>query len=519
MRLYPGQKLGQLRVERHLEHDLTSDTYKVVAPEAQEDWALQVFSDQAEADPGRLPTEVQHPNLVRIVQVLRIDGALALLIEYVEGVALQSVLEARPMSLPQVDALADGMLAGLEALHQAGHVHGEIRPGVVLLDLAGHAPVPRLLIPACAAPDAIGVQPSRQRGQSPEALRGQPMDARSDVWSLAALLFEMLAGRPAFIADDREGLREAITSGEVSELPDGLPDRVRLTLARCLRPDADERPADASEMRALWFAGHEAPDGLVSWADRRLEQDDETLSLSAHVPLLRQTYPVVDVLWSRGDAPDVEREPTPRPPRRRRASPRPTPPPSSETPPDPGQSAFDETPDPAPMPAETETQATAPPSPPRASSPPPRGLRLALVAWTVAISCVIIGVATLMCAFGVWGMFTEDRRPERRVVGQPSPAEVRWPDPPALDQASVPEGFVRVQLVAHSDAVRISWQDTEGGAISSGPLRSGDLTIVPTGKLAFAWASVTQRASCIIEVGPETRQLRLDGRAKQCSAY
>src|SRR5258705_1621922 len=98
---------------------------------------------------------------------------------------------------------------------------------------------------------AAGVILGTAAYMSPEQARGKPVDRRSDVWSFGCLLFECLAGRPAFSGDTVSDLIARILEREPdwSALPAGAPPRVREILRRCLRKEAEARPRDIRDVR------------------------------------------------------------------------------------------------------------------------------------------------------------------------------------------------------------------------------------------------------------------------------
>jgi len=155
-------------------------------------------------------------------------------------------------TLPREQALAvvEQIAGAIDAIHQAGLIHGDIRPQNILLNRGGRA----LVLEASVAGDFILEQ---RRGTiygdlpylTPERVRGEPSDARSDVYVLATLAFALLAGRPPFQGED-----EDIFAGHLEQQPPSLnsiapdmPASAAAVIDHALAKVAAERPATAGE--------------------------------------------------------------------------------------------------------------------------------------------------------------------------------------------------------------------------------------------------------------------------------
>ncbi len=149
---------------------------------------------------------LNHPNIAAIYGLEEADQTLHLVLELVEGETLVTRLQRGP--LPPREALALGIqiASAVEAAHERGVVHRDLKPGNVMLNAAGTAKVLDFgLAKSDSTPGAVGATattPGVILGtaayMSPEQARGKPVDRRSDVWSFGCVLFECFAGRPAF---------------------------------------------------------------------------------------------------------------------------------------------------------------------------------------------------------------------------------------------------------------------------------------------------------------------------------
>jgi TolB-like protein/tetratricopeptide (TPR) repeat protein len=177
--------------------------------------------------------------------------------ELLEGEPLAEQLKRGPMSVDRAVPIAVAMLAALNAIHARGIVHRDLKPsnvfltphGVKLLDFGLARPDVEATFDSAAGLTRPGIAMGTPRYMAPEALTGEPVDARSDLFAAAAILFEMLAGRPAF---GGRTVAEILTA-TLSEQPPALTgspavaavDRV---IRRALAKNPVERPASADAM-------------------------------------------------------------------------------------------------------------------------------------------------------------------------------------------------------------------------------------------------------------------------------
>ncbi|MBX3059905.1 MAG: protein kinase [Anaerolineae bacterium] len=185
---------------------------------------------------GQLLSELNHPNIVNMLALFEFDGQHHIVMEYVSGGSLRQLLEQQPQ-LPFAQALtiALELADALSRAHHLGIIHRDLKPENVLL-AAGHSP--RLTDFGLARlhhDDSRITQQGLFIGSpaymSPEALQGEDLDARGDIWSFGVLLFEMLAGQRPFAG-------EQVTAVITRILNDPVPDIERF------RPDTPPALAD-----------------------------------------------------------------------------------------------------------------------------------------------------------------------------------------------------------------------------------------------------------------------------------
>jgi serine/threonine protein kinase len=247
--------MGELFVVRDtsLDRDVA---VKVVLPEARADAAyMQRFQREA-----RAVAKLNNPHIVSAYQWGTLaDGAPYLVMELLEGEDLGALL--RKGRIPYTDAVryVRQACAGLAAAHAAGIVHRDLKPPNLFITTAQILKVLDFGIAkqlaATPEPDAqltqLGHVPGSPLYMAPEQIQGQPVDARTDLWALGVILFELLTGNPPFSGETLFELQQRITSapvpslrGSVPELPEGL----EAVVLRCLERGRDRRIASAVEL-------------------------------------------------------------------------------------------------------------------------------------------------------------------------------------------------------------------------------------------------------------------------------
>lgn len=217
-------------------------------------------ADDAEAaDMFRAQREVgesvRHPNLAQLLEAGEVGGLSYAVVELAERGTLDEFIGGRRRVDPEAALrLGADIARGLEALHDAGILHGDVKPGNVLIFNDGQAKLADfgLAGPASAEPLPPGaVTWASPWYASPERTAGLPEDARSDIYSLGATLYHAVAGRPPFDADTVEEIlrlhREQPVTNPCSDTPD-LPQPVCDLVLSLMEKDPQDRPATAADV-------------------------------------------------------------------------------------------------------------------------------------------------------------------------------------------------------------------------------------------------------------------------------
>ena len=247
-----------------------------------------------------------HPGIVAIYDTCSEAGTEAIVMELVPGQTLRERLdEPTPIDPWQAAGLAAQVAEALEAAHRAGLVHRDIKPANVLLAGDGRVKVADFGI-AKAMSEADLTHPGLMIGTAkyvaPEQVQGQPVDARTDIYSLGVVLYEMLCGRPPFEADGDAATALARLQRDPlrpRQVRPGVPKALEEVVCRSMERDPNARYGSAGELRAaLLSAGASAvgepdltmaqvsPDATgISVAEPRTT----TLGTAGSAPSFRQT--------------------------------------------------------------------------------------------------------------------------------------------------------------------------------------------------------------------------------------
>jgi serine/threonine protein kinase/tetratricopeptide (TPR) repeat protein len=216
---------------------------------------------------ARSASALNHPNICAVFDVgATDDGRTFIAMAHYEGQTLAQKLAEGPLAIDEIVAIAVQIADGLAAAHDKGIVHRDIKPANILITDRGHAIILDFgLAKLTGSLDLTksGATVGTAFYMSPEQLRGETIDHRTDVWSLAVVLYEMLTGSRPFDGEYEHAISYAILSGEPESLRKTRPD-VPAALAEIvqhgLEKDVEHRCASMSSMLdALRSLGDEAP--------------------------------------------------------------------------------------------------------------------------------------------------------------------------------------------------------------------------------------------------------------------
>ena len=193
---------------------------------------------------------LNEPNIVRVRDLVLTDDDGALILDFVAGRSLEARLaDGRPMSVAESVAIADQVGAALNAAHAAGIIHRDVKPGNVLLSPDGVARLTDFGIAQGGldetAVTATGTVVGTLRYLAPEQLRGELATASGDLYGLAAMTYEMIAGRPAYAATTPVALVDEQAAGPARLA--GVATGVERVVRRGMSSDPADRQASVDD--------------------------------------------------------------------------------------------------------------------------------------------------------------------------------------------------------------------------------------------------------------------------------
>jgi serine/threonine-protein kinase len=138
---------------------------------------------------------LSHPNVTTVFEVAEDDGRIYVVFEYVKGQSLRAEMGGRPMNVRRAVELAIQIADAVADAHGAGYVHGGLSPESVMITAKGHAKIPAFELASRGGFAPEGGEVRLRDYDAPEEAAGQPADDRSDIYSVGAMLYEMLTTR------------------------------------------------------------------------------------------------------------------------------------------------------------------------------------------------------------------------------------------------------------------------------------------------------------------------------------
>lgn len=226
---------------------------KLLAPQVRGE-AQQLFLQEA-----RVVGQLSHPAIITLhdMGIEESSQTPYLVMEYLEGQALDQILTKGPLPLPKACAWAAEMATALGVAHRKGIIHGDVKPANILTTAEGRVKLTDFGMARLASRDSVD---SPLLGTPaywcPEQIIGKAQDARSDLFSLGVVLYEMVTGRRPFDGDSLQAICGKILSTTPlppSQFNSSLPTTLDEVLAACLAKDPAARLADADELANLLY--------------------------------------------------------------------------------------------------------------------------------------------------------------------------------------------------------------------------------------------------------------------------
>jgi Tol biopolymer transport system component/predicted Ser/Thr protein kinase len=296
MALIPGTKLGPHEIQSTLGTGGMGEVYKARDTRLDRMVAIKILPADKVVDSGRkqrfileakAASALNHPHIVAIYDISNDNGVDFIVMEYVPGKSLEDLIPAKGLRSSEAMKYAIQIADAFAAAHAAGIVHRDLKPANVMVTNDGQVKVLDFGLAKLTGVDAgsIGAENATMTAHqqtvdgaivgtisymSPEQAEGKPVDARSDIFSFGAVLYEMLTGRKAFSGDSKISTLSAILTQEpkpLSEIIPGIPRDLEKVVQRCLRKDRDRRFQHMADLKVALQDAKEESDSGVSGTD------------------------------------------------------------------------------------------------------------------------------------------------------------------------------------------------------------------------------------------------------------
>jgi eukaryotic-like serine/threonine-protein kinase len=274
MALTSGTKLGPYEVVAPIGAGGMGEVYRAVDTRLGREVAIKVLPEGLAKDADRLRrfeqeartiAALSHPNILGIHDIGTYQGTPFLVSELLEGQTLREKLEGGPLPVRRATEYALGIAQGLAAAHDKGVVHRDLKPENVFITRDGRVKIldfglaklvslegTQETVATLATPVTLpGVVMGTVGYMSPEQVRGETSDGRSDIFSFGAVLYEMLSGKRAFKRDTAAETMTAVLREEPLELSESglqVPLGMQRILTRCLEKSVERRFQSASDL-------------------------------------------------------------------------------------------------------------------------------------------------------------------------------------------------------------------------------------------------------------------------------
>jgi serine/threonine protein kinase len=268
---WSGKALGPYELKKLLGAGGMGEVYRARDTKLDRDVALKVLPRDIAADPARLErfereakalARLNHPHIVTIYSVEEVDSVRFLTMELIEGQTLDTMLSRDGLPIGEVLEIGVTVTDALAAAHAKGIVHRDLKPANVILTTDGHLKVLDfgLAIPAPTDPGMTAASPLTAEGMvmgtvpymSPEQVRGERVDQRSDIFSLGTVLYQLITGALPFRGDYPHATGYAIVNSAPQPMPElraDVPAALDEIVTRCLEKLPAKRYADTTELR------------------------------------------------------------------------------------------------------------------------------------------------------------------------------------------------------------------------------------------------------------------------------
>jgi serine/threonine protein kinase/tetratricopeptide (TPR) repeat protein len=251
-----GKTISHYRILEKLGEGGMGVVYKAQDTKLKRTVALKFLTPQAlgsEEERTRLVQEAQaaaalnHPHIATIYEIDEVEGETFIAMGYIDGQSLKQKIESGPLKLDQALEIAIQVAEGLQEAHDMGIVHRDIKSANIMVTSKGQAKIMDFGLAKLAGRMEItktGTTMGTAAYMSPEQARGEPVDHRTDIWSLGVVLYEMLSGQLPFKSEYEQAVVYSILNEEpepIKNLRPSVPIELERLIAKTLAKSTDER--------------------------------------------------------------------------------------------------------------------------------------------------------------------------------------------------------------------------------------------------------------------------------------
>ncbi|MBI5301874.1 MAG: serine/threonine protein kinase [Chloroflexi bacterium] len=266
--------IGPYRVVSQLGRGGMATVYKAYQPALDRHVALKVLNADLQANPdfvtrfkreAKIIAKLDHPNIIPVYDIELFDGVLCLVMRYIEGISLREALNRikKPIAMPAILQIMRPITDALAYAHQKSVLHRDVKPSNIMLGNDGNVYLMDFGLAVTTTESEMNLSKGLVLGTpyyvSPEQVKGESLDQRTDIYSLGIVLFELLTGKLPFTGDTYD----IVVYHQIFSLPPapsslnpGITPGVEQVVLRALAKEKSDRFFNAAEMRqALESAG------------------------------------------------------------------------------------------------------------------------------------------------------------------------------------------------------------------------------------------------------------------------
>ena len=274
MAILAGKRLGPYEILSTIGAGGMGEVYRARDPRLKRQVAIKVLPTSFSSDPQRLrrfeqeanaAAALNHPNILAVYDIGQQDGSPYIVSELLDGTTLRERLRSGPLPIRKAVDYAQQVASGLAAAHDKGIIHRDLKPENIVITDDGRVKILDFGLAKLTRSDSpeegealtqtVQSEPGTVLGtvgyMSPEQVRGKPTDARSDLFSFGAILYEMLSGKRAFHGESPAETMSAIVKEEPPELSEtnrNVPPGLERIVRHCLEKQPHQRFQSASDV-------------------------------------------------------------------------------------------------------------------------------------------------------------------------------------------------------------------------------------------------------------------------------